>query len=346
MSELYKPVIFVKRIIKYLYYEYLHRLRLKGLVGVIGSFSFNDYVDLQDRGINAPSDLDLIILLTPKSYVKYLVLQALHGSTLGLPSKLNIKGFKVSISYESIPISWLIGTINYINLFELKIVSPKILLPEKSLTSHITYIPLTNAFELFISSLTDLICVCNDLKKERNRSSIVFAKRLKFLGYIYCLVNHFDFLSKYQSRVMCLELLKYRLKGNNSVDVSSSDCDKLDSIVDFFTRVFATYILRLKMAKVPDGEPVSRAIVGEYLGILQLKKKRRFFQFLISLTKHILRRSTESLVELRFYIKYGYSLSDFLRLSVLIIANRVARKENISKNIISNICYIWEKVMI
>ncbi|MEM2297800.1 MAG: hypothetical protein QXH10_10305 [Ignisphaera sp.] len=344
MNEPYKFVI-VKHVIKYLYNEYLYRLKLKGLVGVIGSISFNDYASLRDRDSSAPSDLDLIILLTPRSYVKYLMLQALHGSTLGLPSKLNIKGFKVSISYESIPISWLIGTINYINLFELKIVSLKTLLPEKSLTSHIMHVPLTNAFELFISSLTDLICVCNDVKKERNRSGIVFAKRLKFLGYIYCLVNHFDFLSKYRNRVMCLELLKYRSKGDNPVDVSSSDCDMLDSFVGFFTRVFAAYVLRLKMAEVPDSELVSRAIVNEYLDILQLKKKRRFFQLLISLSKHILRRSAESLAELRFCIKYGYSLPDFLRLSVLIITNRIARKENISKNIISNLCYMWEKVM-
>lgn len=342
MDELCKSII--KYIIRHLYTEYLCRLKLKGLVGVIGSVSFNDYADLRNGSNGTPSDLDLVVLLTPRSYVKYLILQALHRSTLRLPSKINIKEFKVSISYESIPVSWLIGTINYINLFELKIVSPETLLPEKSLAQHITRVPLTNAFELFISSLADLICVCN-AEEERNRCNKVLAKRLKFLGYIYCLVNHFNLLSKYRNRVMCLELLKSQLKSDNPVDVSSFSCDMLDSLIGFFIRVFATYVLRLEMAEALDSELVSRAIVDNYLDILRLKKKRRPFQLLVGFFKHILRRSVESLAELRFCIKYGYGLPDLLRLSVLIIANRIVRKENISKNTILGLCYMWKKVM-
>ncbi|MEM1606337.1 MAG: hypothetical protein QXJ64_05860 [Thermosphaera sp.] len=332
-----------KYIIGYLYTEYLYRLRLKGLIGIIGSVSFNDYVNLRNGSNNTPGDLDLVVLLTPRSYVKYLILQALQRSTLTLPLKINIKEFKVSISYESIPILWLTGTINYINLFELKIVSPVTLLPVKSLASHVTQVPLTNAFELFISSLADLICVCNE--RGRNRCSELLAKRLKFLGYVYCLVNHFDLLSTYRNRIMCLELLMSQLKSNSSVNASSFSYDALDSIVGFFTRVFAVYTLRLKIAEVPNSALVSSAIVDNYFNILQLKKKGRFFKLLTSLFKHILRRSAESLTDLRFHIKYGFGLPDFLRLAVLIIADKIVRKENVSENTISSLCYMWEKVM-
>ncbi|MEM2297759.1 MAG: hypothetical protein QXH10_10095, partial [Ignisphaera sp.] len=277
-------------------------------------------------------------------YVKYLILQALCRSILGLPTKINVKGFKISISYESIPILWLIGRINYINLFELKIVSPKTLLPEKSLAQFVTQVPLANIFELFISSLADLICVYS-AEKEENYCRKVIAKRLKFLGYIYCLTSHFDLLSMYQNRAICLELLKSQLKSDGFVNMEGFNCTELDSLIDFFSKVFAKYVLGLKIVKVSNSRSVSDMIVDNYLSILRSRKEKKLFKLLASLFKYILWPSVESLADLKFHIKYGCSLSDFLRLAVLIIADRIVRKKHVHKNTISSLCYMWEKVM-
>ncbi|MEM1510398.1 MAG: hypothetical protein QW096_11095 [Thermofilaceae archaeon] len=337
MNKIYKLII------KHLY-ENLRKLRLKCLIGVVGSVSFDESTVLYANGRVILSDLDVIVILTPISYAKYLVLRIFYKGYFESLAKANIKGLKVSISYENPLISWLFGTINYINLFELKIIAPKELLLRKSLTFPMTQIPLVNIFELFISCLADILRICSVNRVDENYRSRTIAKRLKFLGYIYCLVHRLNFLNTHRNRAMCLELLKSQLKGDYIIDIKNLDYDKLDLLIDFFTRVFAENILRLKIDNASNNKSVIiKAIIVKYLNIISQKKK--FLRLLASSLKYILGRSVQNLADLRLHIKYGYSLHDFLRLAVLIFAKRILGKEFINKNTISSLCYLWEKVM-
>lgn len=325
-------------------YENLRNLKIRGLIGVIGSLSFSENnIILHVNNANTSSDLDLVVLLTLKGYIKYLILKTFKRKSI-LPTKISLRNLNIAISYWNVSLLNKLGNLNYIDLFEFKVISPKTYLPQKYLfTSIVAKIPMVDIYNLFISCLADILCLyCTSPVNNAYRVRVI-KKRLKFLGYIYCLIYHFDFINKLRNRTLCLELLKSQLlQQHKIVEISDTvnDYDCID-LINSFVSIFAVNILRLK-----DGEKIINALLYDYFRKIYFAK-RKLINMITKIAKFLMDNSLANLIDLKFYLRYRIDLYDFLRLAVLIIIKKkIYEKKHLSENILLSLCQYWKKYMI